>query len=367
MKRMKKWLKCFALLLAAALLLCSCAGAAKVGETYPDSRSEMTKWAIGARQTEFSPRTVEHGEDGVIQWADPAMEAHIRFLLNKPEGEIRRSDVWDIQVLRLNENGIDAAWTQPSEGETFSTADSVEDADHLAEGGTFDPVMSLQDLRYFDSLQSFRYIGKPPYSGLTDLSGLEECSQLKVLSIYGAKPASLASLAALTGLKSLTLSNCGNLDLTPLEGLEELSVVCLGQSDVLASLEPLTALPKLRYLDIGDGTTYPSLEPLTRTGIEFLEMGLGVGDEKSCKGLDYEPLTRMPTLQYLSLMNHLDVTTKLCKQIAAGSPNLRGLDISYTPAANHKSVLADLDVEWVQDAANHGITEFWRRLLYKLG
>lgn len=368
MKRTKKWSKCFALLLAAALLLCGCAGA-KPNRNYPDSRSEMTKWAIGARQTEFSPQSVEHGEDAVIQWADPAMEAHIRFLLNKPEGEIRRSDVWDIQVLRLNENGIDAAWTRPSEGETFSTADSVEDADHLAEdtNGSFDPLTSLEDLRYFDSLQAFSYIGKAPYSGLTDLSGLAECRQLKVLAIHGAKPADLAPLAALTGLESLNLSNCGTLDLTPLEGLEELSVVCLGQSDVLASLEPLTALPKLRYLDIGNGTTYPSLEPLTRTGIEFLEMGLSVGDEKSCKGLDYEPLTRMPTLQYLDLMNHLDVTTKLCKQIAAGSPNLRGLDISYTPAANHKSVLADLDIEWVQDTANHGITELWRRLLYTLG
>ena len=55
----------------------------------------------------------------------------------------------------------------------------------------------------------------------------------------------------------------------------------------------------------------------------FLDMGLGVGDEKTCKGLDYEPLTRMPDLKYLDLMNHLDLTADLCKRIAAGSPNLR--------------------------------------------
>ena len=30
-------------------------------------------------------------------------------------------------------------------------------------------------------------------------------------------------------------------------------------------------------------------------------MGLGVGDEKTCKGLDYEPLTRMPDLKYLAI------------------------------------------------------------------
>ena len=98
----------FALLLAAACLFCACSGTAAVkpNAALPDSRSEMTKWAVNERQLEFSPETRKHGKDAVIQWAAPAMEAHIRSLLNKPEGDIRRSDVWDIQVLRLNANGI---------------------------------------------------------------------------------------------------------------------------------------------------------------------------------------------------------------------------------------------------------------------
>ena len=357
----------FALLLAAACLFCACSGTAAVkpNAALPDSRSEMTKWAVNERQLEFSPETRKHGKDAVIQWAAPAMEAHIRSLLNKPEGDIRRSDVWDIQVLRLNANGIDAAWTEPTEGTVFRTSDSAKNASYLVEGGTFDNLTTLEDLRYFDSLQAFSYSAKVPYDGLTDLSGLEACTSLKLLSIYGAKPETLAPLAKLTELESLELANCGTLDLTPLSGLKRLSHVFL-RSDTLVSLEPLADLPALYYLGIDNGTTYPSLEPLTRTHVEFLDMMLAVGEEKTCKGMDYEPLTRMPYLQYLDLTNHLDLTADLCKRIAAGSSNLRGLDISYTPAAEHSSELQDLGIEWLQDGTNRSLTELWRGLLYKL-
>jgi len=356
--------KLFVWVLAAALLLCACTG--RPNQNLPHSRSDLTKWVVSERQVEIPSQTVEHGEDYVIQWEDPAMEAHIRFVLNQPEGDILHSDVWEIQALRISANGVDAAWTEPTEGAVFNTADSAKNASYLAEGGNLENLTSLNDLRHFDSLQVFYYTAKVPYDSLTDLSGLEACTGLKVLSLYGAKPVTLAPLAALTKLESLTLSNCGALDLSPLEGLQELEVLGLSSSNELASLEPLTTLPKLRYLSIGIGTTYPSLDPLTRTHIEFLDMGLGVGDEKTCKGLDYEPLTRMPDLKYLDLMNHLDLTADLCKRIAAGSPNLRGLDISYTPAADHSKELQALGIEWLQDPTNRSINEFWRRLIYKL-
>lgn len=358
---------CFAFILAAALLLCACSGtAAKPNAEYPDSRSEMTKWAVAERQLEFSPQTVEHGEDAVIQWADPAMEAHIRALLNKPEGDIRRSDVWEIQVLRVNSNGVDAAWTEPTEGETFNTSDSAKNASYLAEGGSFDNLTSLEDLRHFDSLQAFSYSSKVPYDGLTDLSGLESCPRLKVLSLHGAKPETLEPLSVLTELESLELYNCGTLDLTPLSGLKKLSRVFL-IADNLVSLEPLADLPALYYLGIGTGTTYPSLEPLTRTKLEFLDMGVGMADQTTYKKLDYEPLTRMPALRYLDLTNHVGVTTTLCKQIAAGSPNLRGLDVSYTKAADHSVNLQDLGIEWLMDTPeSFNPVKWWNRLMYWL-
>lgn len=361
--------KLFVWVLAAALLLCACSG--RPNQNLPDGRSEMGKWLSSETKIEIPSKTVEHGEDYAIQWEDPAMEAHIRFVLDKPEGDILHSDVWDIQALVLrasNPDGFDVALEQPTSGDAFTFAMVTTDKNvrHSYNGTGFQNLTNLNDLRHFDSLQYFSYDSTAPYGDPIDLSALEDCTGLKLLAITGTKPTTLAPLAALTELESLTLSNCGPLDLSPLEGLPELSVLSLNFSDELASLEPLTTLPKLRYLNIGTGTTYPSLEPLTRTHIEFLDMGLGVGDEKTCKGLDYEPLTRMPDLQYLDLMNHLDLTADLCKRIAAGSPNLRGLDISYTPAADHSKELQDLDIEWLQDPTNRSINELWRRLIYKL-
>lgn len=361
----------FALVLAAALLLCGCSGTAvKENKDYPDNRSEMTRWVSEVQKVTILSQTAEHGEDEVIRWEDPAMEAHIRFILGKPEGDILRSDVWDIQVLvlRANQpNGFDIALEQPTEGETFSSGlETDRSIRHDYNGTTFGNLTTLRDLRYFDSLQYFDYSGMAPYDGPTDLSGVEECTALKKFGLTGAKPASLEPLAGLQELESLTLRSCGTLDLTPLEGLSELSTLSL-TSDTLVSLEPLAALPKLQYLSIGTGTTYPSLEPLTRTHLGFLSMMQGVGNEKLYKGMDYEPLTRMPDLQYLNLMNNFDVTADLCREIAAGSPNLRGLEISYTPAADHGSELDDLGIEWLYDEPlSKEPVGLWRRLLYKL-
>lgn len=360
------------LVLAAALLLCSCSGTAAVKENkeLPDNRSEMTRWVGEVRKVTVASQTAQHGEDGPIQWADPAMEAHIRFILGKPEGDILRSEVWNIQVLvlRANQpNGFDVALEQPTEGDTF-TSDLETDRSirHDYNGTTFGNLTTLSDLRYFDSLQYFDYSGMAPYDGPTDLSGVEACTALKNFELTGAKPASLEPLAGLQELESLSLSSCGTLDLTPLAGLPELTDLSLN-SDVLVSLEPLATLPKLNYLSIGVGTTYPSLEPLTQTKLGFLNMGQAVGGEKLYKGMDYEPLTRMPELQYLDLTNNFDVTVELCRQIAAGSPKLRGLNISYTPAADHGNELDDLGIEWLYDIPlNKDPVGIWRRFLYRL-
>ena len=42
----------------------------------------------------------------MIEWEDAGMEEHIRFLLDKPDGGILHSDVWDVQILTIqSDNG----------------------------------------------------------------------------------------------------------------------------------------------------------------------------------------------------------------------------------------------------------------------
>ena len=129
------------IVLISLLLLCSCIGKTSVS-SYPDNRDEMAVVGVNARYPAVQSQTVEHGEDYVIQWEDPAMEAHVRFVLDKPEGDILHSDVWNIQVLVLranNADGFDVALEQPASGDTF-TFEMVEtdpEVRHLYNGTAF--------------------------------------------------------------------------------------------------------------------------------------------------------------------------------------------------------------------------------------
>ena len=214
--------KLFVWVLAAALLLCACsAKTSNSASAYPDNRDEMAVVGVNARYPAVQSQTVEHGEDYVIQWEDPAMEAHIRSVLDRPKGDILHSDVWNIQVLVLrasSADGYDVALEQPTDGDSF-TFEMVEmnpAVRHSYHGTAFQNLSTLADLKHFDGLQYFSYRASLPYDTLTDLSGLSVCNGLKVLFLRNVKPGSLTSLESLQNLQTLTLSNCGTLDIAPL-------------------------------------------------------------------------------------------------------------------------------------------------------
>ena len=344
------------LTLGVTLLLCACASKPAASSSastaaYPDNRDEVTKAFANARYSDIPSQTVEHGEDYIIQWADPAMEEHIRFLLDKPEGDIRHSDVWDLQVLVLRANqsdGFDVALEQPVSGDsfTFETVETNPEVRHLYNGHAFQNLSSLEDLKHFDSLQYFSYTASLPYDGLNDLSGLRECGHLKVLYLGNIRPDALDPLEQLPELQTLTLYNCGTLDLTPLQTLSALTSLSLNV-DQIDSLAPLTALTQLSYLGIGSGSTYPSLEPLVQMNLQYLDMGCGMSDSKQYETLDYTPLTQMKGLVGLDLTYHTRADAALCEAILANNPELRYLDISYTEAAQSG---AAFDVEHLRDA-----------------
>lgn len=330
--------KLFVWVLAAVLLLCACtAKTSNSASAYPDNRDEMSVVGVNARYPAVQSQTVEHGEDYVIQWEDPAMEAHVRFVLDKPEGDILHSDVWNIQVLVLRSSsadGYDVALEQPTDGDSF-TFEMVEmnpAVRHSYHGTAFQNLSTLADLKHFDGLQYFSYRASLPYDTLTDLSGLSVCNGLKVLFLGNVKPGTLTSLESLQNLRTLTLSNCGTLDIAPLAKLPALTSVNF-DSDKLDSLEPLTALEQLSYLGMTGGTTYPGLEPLVQTNIRYLNLGVGLDDSKRYEELDYTPLTEMKSLVWLDLTHHTRVDEALCDAILDSNKELKYLNISYTEAA----------------------------------
>ena len=298
----------------------------------------------------YAPVVLEHTGDYVIQWEDAGMEAHIRLLLDKPEGDILHSDVRDIQVLRIAFNAAeprDLAMTEPADGaETFSfqstqTSDSLPWVLHGKT--TLPPVESLRDLRHFDSLQILDLGFKIVDHLRLDLSGLEECKYLKDIDISNAGIESLAPLAELSELERLSLRYCGQLDLTPLEGLPSLVHLGAEESEIL-SLEPLTQIPSLLSLYLGE-STFPSLEPLTRTTVQELDMLLSLHARDMYKDLDYEPISRMPNLLCLDLTNHAYVDVEICETILKNCDTLIFLDVTQTKAGQKlKWGLAKLDV-----------------------
>lgn len=304
---------------------------------------------------------VEHGEDYVIEWEDEGMEAHIRFLLEKPEGEIRHSDVWDIQFLEIDSrifqgaSVIDCALETPPNGqENFNFKTMIVDDNAGAsvrkklEGESFPEVKTLRDLRHFDSLQILSFSTElRGEAQLTDLSGLESCQYLRSLSLYTAAPATLAPLAQLSRLERLILRNCGTQDLAPLEELPALAILDLSGTQA-PSLEPLTTLPSFFCLTYGSGgnifatesgVPYPDLEPLTRTHIQYLDLGVSWNTGPAYKSVDFTPLASLPDLIYLDLCNHTTIDADLCSAILAGDPNLKYLSISGTAAYKKKSTL----------------------------
>lgn len=336
-------------LLLVALLLTAC------GQTTPatpgkDHQQLMIDASRSWFQYDIPPVEVSHGEDYVIEWEDEGMEAHIRFLLDKPDGDILHSDVWDVQVLVFDpQNGTphDVMLSEPVEGfetfywETIIYKQYMKQSWSVYDSKKFPEVKSLADLRHFDSLQRLEVFGS--MEDPIDPAGLEHCSRLKHLTVYHVEDSLLSIAAMLPELEFFAfLTKNQPVDLTPLQGHPSLETLHLGGKD-LVSLEPLATMPNLRALNL-DGSTFPSLEPLTQTGLEALTMGLGVADRGMYSDLDYEPLSRIKTLVYLELDNHTALDVDDCVKVLEGCTALKYLDISYTPAAN-----AYADGDWEPD------------------
>ena len=348
-KKKSRWLtRLAASLIAAALLaltLCSCQSQSTASISAEAPESLMNEVYNKTSRYSVQPLdSVPHGEDYVIQWQDAGMEAHIRFLLGREEGDIRHSDVWDIQVLDLLPGSgakSDIMLLTPPDGSDAFTYESVRlNKDVWQEykmSQTFPAIESLQDLCHFDSLQVLElvpYIAGSVNGSTLDLSGVDQCPNLKVLALDTARPQTLEPLAQAAKLENLSLSNCGTLDLAPLTSLNSLSVLTLSSSD-LPTLEPLAQMPGLKTLSIGFESTYPSLAPLAGTSLEYLKMSASQSGSTLYDDLDYTPLTQLPDLVYLDVSNHPKFDAALCNEILQASPNLKYLNISKTAAAEN--------------------------------
>lgn len=358
---MRKMLKASSLLICAMLLFSACASSLNLGPG--PFRSEMQDVFVQQTTLTVPASHAEHGEDYVIEWQDPVMEKHVRKWLDRPKGDIYHSDVWDYQRVSINSgtgvkdllvkdatDGVDIGGNVSSNEQLAACAVSVE--------GTYDPVVSLADLRHFDSLQVLSVNNRRGAPLITDLTGLEECKNLMLLSVpsvessafptfakldsvvelkYGSggirtdsNVSDLSALAQMKSLKMLWITG-SEVDLTQLAGAD-LRVLRLDVTRI-GSLEALKQMENLSLLQLNNGQEIDSFAPLAGSSVQYLSMSLSEAEKENYKDMDYTPLTQMPQLIWLDLTNNITFDTETCKKLLANDTALKYLKISYTSAA----------------------------------
>ena len=375
---MRKMLKASSLLICAMLLLSACASSLNLRPG--PFRSEMQDVFVQQTTLTVPASHAEHGEDYVIEWQDPVMEQHVRKWLDRPKGDIYHSDVWDYQRVSINSgtgvgdlivkdapDGVDIGRNVNSNEQLAACAVSVE--------GTYDPVTSLADLRHFDSLQVLSVNNRRGAPPITDLTGLEECKNLMLLSVPSVESSAFSTFAKLDSVVELKYGSDGiradsNVsDLSALAQMQSLEVLWITGSEVdlaqlaganlrtltldvtrIKSLEPLQQMPQLKALQLVKGPEFPSFEPLDGSSIQYLDLSVPEGAANRYKAMDLTPLARMPQLVWLNLMNHASVDSELCRQILAGDTNLKYLDVSYTKVGKKKVELDTSQLEIFIDA-----------------
>lgn len=307
------------LLLAMVMVFCLCAcGQTATPQPQKDVASYYQKIGIDG----YPVLTVEHGEDYVIEWEDPGMEAHVRLWLDRPEGDIYHSDVWEIRLIYISvmaNSPYDMIFEQPPEGRTTIGGGgfvTLEDLRIYYDRTDLLPIKCLADLRHFDSLE-YVSVNCDPKDPITDISGPEECVNLLSFSIDGAKPESLKPLSKMESLLNLTLDDCGTVDLTHISGLQNLRDL---------------SLQKVRV---------ESLEPLTGMQLNYLKFTADMFSQDWNAELDYSPLAEIDSLRQVIIMSNTGFDREDCELLLTELDDLEQIDISYTAAADHLDELRE--------------------------
>lgn len=241
-----------------------------------------------------------------VTFSDPVFEQNIRILLDKPTGALRESDLMEITVLRINDDGM--------------MTDLSQDFQELAVEGT-QPVSSLADVALFPHLDvlhcnthnanallntltnnpTLHYIssgytqdGEQVY--IEDLSFLDRLPNLTYLFLNVAADADLTRVEEHESLRRLDLcfAEGGSLDVSRLTGLYWLTLS--SQQGTRLKLETTRELPELMVLELGNGGILDfSLDVLSNMpALELLDLDM-------VKNLDLAPVARLPHLRALAL------------------------------------------------------------------
>lgn len=185
------------------------------------------------KAAETSPSRSTIGRAIEVQFPDTKLEAAIRQHIGKPEGQITETDLQSVADL----SGIN--------------------------------------------------------KGIRDITGIEKCVNLGILSLDQNEIEDISPLSALTNLRLLTLFDNKITDISPLSSLTNVEVLIL-VSNQIVDIQPLSNLTKLKTLWLMDNqiTDISAVSHLTR----LRKLGLDCNQV-----VDVKPLSSLPYLTVLGL------------------------------------------------------------------
>lgn len=276
--------------------------------------------------------------DYVVEWADTVFEQMVREALNKPTGDILRSE---LSQLLIHDESMAEEKLLYIKGNHIVTDLTLE---YELENG---PLHNLEDLKHFTDMQFFRLYYNPvcnptqvaqyashiqglrtDYEGLEDLSFLAELPNLERLYLHGIRYCNVWTMPSLPNLKSLALNQTGSDTANILSFLDksqfpQLLSLYIWNSfrDEDVDLEPLRKVPTLKtlillYCNVSDLSPLESLVHLEHLTLE--------SNPVDGSPLDISVLGKLTSLTSLTLQTMDEVG---CEALA-NLQNLRELSVA---------------------------------------
>ena len=285
----------------------------------------------------------------VINFPDANLEQAIREQINKPTGDIFRSDVENVTSLYALDkdikdiSGIEYL-TNLQElvlgiGGAIHSGNQIGDISALA-GLTNLQRLDLGNTRVLDGTSTI------------DISALGGLINLQWLGVNGTNISDISALTGLTKLQYIDMGGNQISDISALAGLSNLAVLAIGYNQIsdISALAGLTNLQSLN-LDqnqISDISVFAGLTNLKALGLSGMQISdisalAGLTDLRFI-GLQYNQISDISALAGLTNLQSLNLDQNQISDISAlaGLTNLRELAFSSNSQISDISVLASL-------------------------
>jgi internalin A len=238
-------------------------------------------------------------KNATVTFADSNLERVIRETIDKQEGEIYKSDL--SKIIELS-----------ADGEGITDLSGIEDCINLKEL-QLGESLSCNDITDISPLSNLIHLQRLDLScnDITDISPLSNLSNLKDLTLRDNDIADVSVLSNLTEIENLNISNNS---ITEIGKLQNVSILDLSHNQIV-DITNLSSLKKVEILRLNDNRIKEITSLSNLSSIEGLSL-----DENDIS--DIGPLSKLSNLNWLSL-------TKNGMTIDFNTPNTNGKVVIY--------------------------------------